>query len=77
MYQMYGKISLRLTNTKDMDYNKLVSIALADKDLIEMSKQMNDNLESLYKSLEEQCVIQDNEKEFRSVHGRDSFFIAS
>ena len=37
---------------------------------------MNDNLESLYKSLEEQCVIQDNEKEFRSVYGRDSFFIA-
>ena len=38
-------IAEELSNTKDMDYNKLVSIALADKDLIEMSKQMNDNLE--------------------------------
>ncbi|MDO5155388.1 MAG: HAMP domain-containing sensor histidine kinase [Eubacteriales bacterium] len=39
------KTGKELEQTKDLDYNKMVSISLVDKDLIELTKQINDNLD--------------------------------
>lgn len=45
MKKQMREIAVELKKNKETDYNRLLSIDLMDRDLIEMAKQMNDNLD--------------------------------